>query len=219
MHRLLIIFAALACLSFTATAKDALPAKTHDGLVLQEGTEVAAVYKLPGADLGDYNKIALLEAYVAFKKNWQRENNADHTGLDGRISDKEMKEIRERLAEEFQKVFTEVLSKEGGHEMVSEGAEGVLIIRPAIINLDVAAPDTMTSGRDRNYSAYAGEMTLYMELFDGRTGQIIYRVIDARAAGNDFWRLRNQVTNRADADRVLRRWATLLNEQLAKAKQ
>ena len=54
---------------------------------------------------------------------------------------------------------------------------------------------------------------------DGKTGQIIYRIIDRRAAGNDFWRARNRVTNRADADRVLRHWARLLNSHLAQLKK
>jgi hypothetical protein len=43
-------------------------------------------------------------------------------------------------------------------------------------------------------------------------------LIDPEAAGNDMWRLRNEVTNRAGADRVLRRWATLFNDHLARVK-
>ena len=33
-----------------------------------------------------------------------------------------------------------------------------MIVRPAIINLDVTAPDTPTAGRSRTYSSSAGEM-------------------------------------------------------------
>lgn len=61
-------------------------------------------------------------------------------------------------------------------------------------------------------------MTLYMELYDGRTGDIIARVVDPEALGDDFWQVRNSVTNLADADRVLRRWATLLSDHLAAMK-
>jgi hypothetical protein len=195
------------------------PQETHDGLQLQSGSKEPVVYSRPGADLSDYSRIALLKAYVAFKKNWQRDYNEQEADLERRISDKDMQRMREQMAEEFQKVFTEVLSKEGGHEMVTEGADGVLIIRPAIIDLTLAAPDKMTAGMDETYAAYAGEMTLYMELYDGKTGQIIYRIIDRRAAGSDFWRARNSVTNRADADRVLRHWARLLNSHLAQLKK
>jgi len=210
----------LAAMTFTgsAFAAKSLPEVSHDGLHLQKGSKVAAVYKAEGADLSQYKEVALLEAYVAFKKNWKRDYNRNEVGLDGRINDREMKKIRDEVAKEFNKVFTEVLSKEGGHKMVTEGAEGVLIIRPAIINLEVTSPDLMTAGMSRTASGSAGQLTLYMELLDGKTGALIYRVIDPEAAGNDMWQIRNEVTNRADMDRVLKRWANLLNDQLSQMK-
>ena len=215
---LLILFSSTLLSVMGSAADSAPPQSTHDGLVLQKSSEAAVVYARPGADLTSYSKIALLKAYVAFKKNWRRDYNEQEPDLERQISDKDMQRMRDAMADEFQKVFTDVLSKKGGHEMVTEGSDGVLIIRPAIIDLTVAAPDKMAAGMSETYSAYAGEMTLYMELYDGKTGQIIYRVIDRRAAGNDFWRVRNRVTNRADADRVLRRWAELLESHLASAK-
>lgn len=209
---------ALAMFAIAGVAKDKLPEVTTDGLHLVKGTKLKAVYQAPGASLKEYDKVALLEAYVAFKKNWQREYNEDSASLERRITDKDMKRIRDEVAKEFNKIFTEVLSKEGGHQMVTTGGDGVLIIRPAIINLVVTAPDKMTAGMSESYSASAGQMTLYMELLDGKTGALLYRVIDPEAAGNDFFQIRNSVTNRADADRVLRRWAKLLNAQLAAVK-
>jgi hypothetical protein len=200
-----------------ATAKDKLPETTPEGLVLQNDTRMAAVYKRPGASIAEYDKIALLKAYVAFRKNWVKDFNRNE-GFNMQLRDRDVKRIRSELAEEFGKVFTEVLSTKGGHQMVAEGGDGVLIIRPAIINLEVTAPDLMEPGRQDDYAASAGQMTLYMELLDGVSGELLYRVIDPEAAGNDVWRIRNRVTNRADADRVLRRWATLLNDHLARVK-
>lgn len=65
------------------------------------------------------NKIAMLECYVAFRKNWERDHNRDAIDLDTHVTNKEMKKIRERLANEFTKEFKKVLSTEGGHELVS----------------------------------------------------------------------------------------------------
>jgi len=200
-------------LAATATAGDALPEVSHDGLHLVKDTKMRAVYMKPGASLSEYNEVALLACYVAFKKNWQRDYNDDAASLGDRISDQDMKRIRDDLAKQFNKVFTEVLTK-GGHKMVTEGGSGVLIVQPAIVNLEVTAPDTMQAGMEMSFSASAGQMTLYMQLYDGKTGDIIARVIDPEAAGNDFVQVRNSVTNMADADRVLRRWATLLNDHL-----
>ena len=207
------IVAALSLLLATAAlAETPLPEVSHDGLHLMKGTKLKAVYMKPGANLDEYDKVALLSCYVAFKKNWQRNYNDESISLTDRITDQDMKKIRDKLAAEFNKVFTEVLTK-GGHEMVTESGSGVLIIQPAIINLEVTAPDTMSPG-EANFSASAGQMTLYMQLHDGKTGDIIARVIDPEAVGNDFFQVRNSVTNMADADLVLRQWATVLNGQL-----
>lgn len=201
-----------------ATAKQDFPAVSHDGLHLVPNSKVAALYREPGADLSQYDKVALLETYVSFRKNWQRNYN-NEASFQSRVSDKDMDRIRKRAAQEFSKVFTEVLSTKGGHEMVSAGGEGVLILRPAIVNLDVAAPDIMSAGISHTVVASAGSLTLYLELYDGKTGAIIARAIDSREAGSPGRaRVASSVTNKADFDRVLRHWAELLNDALAAAK-
>jgi len=96
-------------------AADKLPERTHDGLELRHGTEMSAVYKRPGADLREYDKVALLECYVAFRKNYQRDKNREAISLGDRVSDDDLNRIRKRLAKEFNEVFTKVLSEEGGH--------------------------------------------------------------------------------------------------------
>tara|TARA_R110001592_G_scaffold337300_1_gene623688 strand:- start:302738 stop:303514 length:777 start_codon:yes stop_codon:yes gene_type:complete len=199
-------------LSTVAMAENSLPEVSHDGLHLMKNTKLRAVYMKPGANLDEYDKVALLACYVAFQKNWQRNYNDQSMDLMDRVTDEDMKNIRDSLAKEFNKVFTQVLT-EGGHQMVTEGGSGVLIIQPAIVNLEVTAPDTMSPG-EATISANAGQMTLYMQLHDGKTGDIIARIIDPEAVGGDFAEIRNSVTNMADAERVLRRWATILNGHL-----
>ena len=211
----LLVLIFISSMSSYAHAQDEFPQFTVDGLELLKSSELAVVYAHPEADLGQYSKIYLLDTNVSFKKNWQRNYNDETASLMDRISDKDMKNIRDKLAQEFNKVFTEVLTK-GGHQMVTEGGSGVLIIQPAIVNLEVTAPDTMSPG-ETTISANAGQMTLYMQLHDGKTGDIIARVMDPEAMGGSFAMIRNSVTNMADADRVLRRWATILNDQLETA--
>jgi hypothetical protein len=209
--------AILSMLMATAVvAEDALPEVSHDGLHLLKNTTLRAVYMKPGANLAEYDKVALLACYVAFNKNWQRNYNDQSMDLMDRVTDQDMKRIRDDLAQEFNKVFTEVLTKDG-QQMVTEGGTGVLIVQPAIVNLEVTAPDTMSAGMQQDFSASAGQMTLYMQLYDGKTGDIIARIIDPEAAGDDFVQVRNSVTNAADAERVLRRWATILSKHLSTA--
>ena len=213
------VFATCLLLAGAMAAGDDLPEVSHDGLHLMKGTQVKAVYLKPGADLSEYDKVSILDTYVAFRKNWQRDHNRDAASLEGRITDEEVKKIRDYLAAEFKKVFTEELSTKGGHEVVATAGTGVLILRPAIINLDINAPDTMEPGITRTFTTETGQMTLYLELYDGVTQDIIARIIDPEVVGDDMgiqWS--NRVTNRAAADRVLRRWAKLLNDHLAAVK-
>ena len=213
---------ALILIMVAATAvakKDALPEVSHDGMHLIKDTKLRAVYMMPGADLSEFTKVKLLEPYVAFKKNWRRDHNRDEADLGSMVSENDMKTIRNRLAKEFMKVFTKEISTKGGYPIVDTAAEGVLIIRPAIINLDVVSPDIMTSGMSRSYSADMGQMTLYMELYDGKTNDIMYRVIDPEAGQDgDMMMMQNRVTNTAAADRILQRWAKILTEHLGSLK-
>ena len=219
MFKVLIVPLMLLLVATAGYAKDDFPKVSHDGLHLMPDTQLRAVYMKPGADLSQYDKIALLDAYVAFKKNWKREHNEDEP-FEMRVSDKDMKEIRERVAKEFAKEFTKVLSTEGGHQVVTGAGDGVLILRPAIVNLDVTAPDIMTAGMSETVVASAGSMTLYLELYDGKTQAIIARIIDPEAADNvGIAQVANRVTNTADFDRVLRRWAEILNKHLAQIKK
>jgi hypothetical protein len=213
----LFLIAALA--ATVVVAKTELPAVSHDGLHLMPDSKLRAVYMKPGADLSQYDKIALLDCYVSFKKNWRRDHN-EQEAFDQRVSTKDMKEIRDRVAKEFSKEFAKVLSTKGGHTMVKVAGDGVLILRPAIVNLDVTAPDLMTAGMSQTWTASAGSMTLYMELLDGKTGDIIARVIDPEAANDaGMAEVTDRVTNTRDFDRIVHRWAELLNEHLGQLKK
>jgi hypothetical protein len=199
----------------TALAKDKLPETSHDGLKLQKDTKLAAVYLKPGETLKGYDKVSITDVYVAFKKNWQRDYNRDTMSLDGRVSDKDVDVIKDRLANEFKVVFTKELQENGGYEVVDYDAKDVMVLRPAIINLVVNAPNTNRISRGATFVASAGEMTLYMELFDSNTSDIIARVVDAKAAGDHgIAHMGNKVQNKAEFDRVLRQWADILRKQL-----
>ena len=201
--------------SATAMAKEDPPKVTEDGLHLVKDSNLALVYAAPGADLNGYHRIWLVEPYVAFKKNWQRDQNRSK-GI--KVTDKDMEKIRTRLAEEFTSVFAEVLQENDGYKLVEESADDVLILRPAIINLDVNAPDTMSAGRSRTYAQSAGEMTLYVEVFDSQTNALIAKALDRkndRHTGFITWQ--TSVSNAQGARRILRGWAESLRDGLDEA--
>jgi hypothetical protein len=205
------------CLSAPAKTTPDLPEFTEDGLQLLPDSKLAIVYVEPGAELSGYTRVVLLDAYVAFKKNWERDQRRSSV-QPLRITSKDVERIRADLAEGFREVFTASLEK-AGFPVVTEAGEDVLLVRPAIINLDVTAPDTMTAGRTDTYVESAGEMTLYIELYDSVTGDLIAKAldrrIDRRNAGYYTWA--NRTTNRAAANRILQGWADILVGALTEA--
>jgi len=188
--------------------------ESHDGLVLVPDRKVAAAYVDPEADFGIYNKIMILDCHVAFKKDWQRDQKRAGSRLS--VSSSDMERIKAAVAELFQEVFAEELSKDGGYEIVDTAGDDVLLVRPAIIDLDVTAPDTMSAGRSRTYTTSAGAATLFIELYDSVTGDILARAADRKAAESmgGYLSYSNRVTNKSDARRMMRGWAKLLRERL-----
>jgi len=211
---LCILVTALMCIG-PAVAKDKLPETTDDGLQLRKSKRVDAVYWQEGATLAPYKRVAILDCPVAFRKNWERDQN--QTRRSNFIKSDDMERIKKVLGEEFRNVFTKVL-EEGGYEIAEGANEDVLLLRPAILDLDVTAPDLMEPGRTQTFAASAGAMTLYLELYDSATSSIIERVID-RKSSRDQGRIMvsSRVTNRAEADRMLQRWAKLLRDALDEA--
>jgi hypothetical protein len=221
MNKLLIILtlAILGVVSVTAIAKNKkeIPEYTIEGLKLVPGTkDISVVYAEPGANLAQYDRVYLAEPYVAFKKNWQRDQNR---GVGQKVRTSDMDRIKIRVKELFMEVFTEELEK-GGYELANERAEDVLIVKPAIIDLNVNAPDIQSAGRSSTYTTTAGSMTLYLELYDSETDDLLAKALDPttdRDMGIMQWS--TGPSNRSAAKRMMKPWAEALRKGLDKARE
>ena len=71
---LFLVLPALAAVQ-AAQAADKLPETTPEGLVLQKKTKLEVVYLRPGVNFSVYDKVALLDCAVAFRKDWQRDQS------------------------------------------------------------------------------------------------------------------------------------------------
>ena len=205
------IYVSLLTICPFSVAQDTASTTTIDGLQLIENTKLTIVYAQPGVDFGQYKQIYLDDAYIAFKKNWQRNQNRAQLN---RVSSDDMLKMKSELSTLFREVFSKTL-EDGGYELVSERAEDVLLIKPSIINLDVVAPDTASVNRSHSYAESAGEMTLYMELYDSVTDDLIAKALDRQLdRRTGFFQWQTQVSNRAAANRILQVWANVLKEGL-----
>ena len=193
----------------TTFAEDATT-NLFDNLVPVEDAAVGMAYIDPEADFSEFKRVKMLDTFVAFRSNWQRDQRRGSRR--NRVSSNDMDRIKRDVSTMFNEVFVAQLEADDGFEITDETGDDVLLIRAAIIDLDITAPDTMSAGRSRTFAASSGAATLYIELFDSVSGQIIGRAADRQAVrssgGNLSWS--NRVTNSAEGRRMFRGWADTL---------
>lgn len=202
-------------LPFCALAYDP-PEISINGLELIEKDRSGHLYADPDVDWSVYQRINLEEASVSFRKNWQRDQNRGHAH---KVRNEDVLKIKTELAAMFDEVFRQELVEEGGYDIVTETGDDVMVIRPAITDLDVAAPDTTRAVRTTSFTRSAGKMTLNLGIFDSVTGDHLAQARDRKESRDTGWmQMSNSVTNRADAERMLKSWAKALREELDKAR-
>jgi hypothetical protein len=165
----------------------------------------------PGATFSQYDKVIVADCLVQFKKGWQDNYNSENPGAP--VSEQKVQEMKSLLATEFKKVFTKELQK-GGYQVTAAPAPDVLLLRPAIVNVVINAPDVMAAGIDVNIVTSAGSGTFYLELRDSTTDTLLARAMDAEADQQPFARQGNVVTNMQAADFILTGWADELVKHL-----
>ncbi len=208
-------FTSLVTLCNPCWADNARPIVTIDGLQLVKDSDLTLVYAQADVRLGQYSKIYLLEPYVAFKKNWQQTRKRYNPNT---VTADDMAKMKTELSSLFTKVFSETL-EQGGYQLAAERGEDVLLVKPAIINLDIVATDIPSATDVRTYSESAGEMTLYLELYDSVSDDLLAKALDRKEdRQTGYFRWQTRVTNRAAANRILQVWANVLKEGLDEAR-
>ena len=207
--------ALLVCLLSPSTAVFAQET-SFDGLKLTKSDDFDEVYVAPDMSLDGYNKMILEPGTVSFRKNWERDYRRDHKRS---LRDKDLERIKSGTINLLMDVFTKAVETNGNFALTTEKGEDTLLVRPSIIKLDVYAPDVDRSTRQKNYVREAGVATLYLEVFDSNTGEILARVVDKKRGRDHGWmREANRATNTQEAKIIFKSWAKRLNEQLAKIK-
>jgi hypothetical protein len=197
---------AVAALCGACATANSVPQTTLDGLQLVPHSRMERAWVRPGETFRQYDRVALLDCFVAFKKDWR----LNHPEYDTYQLDR----IKKDIAKAFREVFTTELEK-NGYPVVTKPAKDVLLIRPAIIDLEIVAPNTESDVYSMTFTTSAGSMELYVEFYDSETNQILARAADRRAANHiGDVELSSSVSNTADALRLLQHWADLLVSRL-----
>ena len=216
---------ALSCIAITtlcaglalfpaAFAAESPPEVSKDGLHLYKQTKERVAYVRPGATFTQYKKVTHLDCYVEFSQDWVNDYNRDQRDPSRKIKDSDLDRAKTALQKDFKRIFTEELQKNGRYQVVDSGGPEVLVLRPALINIQVNAPDLMAAGRSTTYVESAGAMTIYLELWDSASDTILARVIDGQVDPRMYGQRSSSVTNRAAAERMMRSWADELRSRL-----
>src|SRR5262245_7286781 len=203
-----LVFVCCALLAASAQAKK--PPQEWDGLSLVKLKGMDVAYKLPGADFSIYTKIIIDPIQVEFAKHW----DARETYSDRKLSAQQLDEIKTKIQKVAEETFTEEFSQKGGAQIVTDPGPDVLRFSSAIVNVWPNAVDTQEPGRNYTFTTSSGSSTLYAELRDSETNQLIGRVVDASEARNsgDF-RWTNSVENYHEAKLLVSKWAGILRKR------
>jgi hypothetical protein len=187
-----------------------------EGLVRVKSDKIELVYLAPEADFRPYTQVLLDPSEMAMQKNWLRDQRRDSSSLGGQATERDVVRALERGSKEFDGYFAEAFTKAGFTIATAPGPD-VVRIRSGVVDIDVVAPDVSAS-RSRTFSEEAGAGTLVIEVRDSVTNALLGRAIERRIAGDNGPWLRTSASNRADFDRLFRRWAETAAEGLVELK-
>jgi hypothetical protein len=188
-----------------------------DGLVKINRTPLDAVHRAPDFDLQDYRQLVVEDCTVEFRDNWLRDQNRER-GPSQLVTTDDMRRIEKQLASSCREIFSDRLQLRVEGEEPAPRGERTLTVRPAIVDLDILAPDIQSSGRQTQLTTNAVRMGLQLDLVDSSTEDTVGRFVDHRRA-DETGRARptSTVGNMADAERILRYWASEVLVQLEAA--
>jgi hypothetical protein len=200
--------------AIAASKADLEQVLTHDGLQKVTVKDVDQVYVRPGATLAGYNRVKLDPVEVAFRKDWEPKK----VGSNVKLTAEERESIRQGVAKIVYDEFANELQSKSSYRVVTESGADVLRVRVNIVNLYVTAPDVLSSGPTKAYTISPAEMTLFAELFDSETGEVIARVVDRREArATGMATLTTKSVSAAEAKNIASAWARILRNGLDKA--
>ena len=200
--------------SVRIAAQESPPEVSKDGLHLYKQTRQRIAYVRPGATFTQYKRVALLDCLVEFSKDWVKDYNSGQRDLSRKIRDSDLERAKKDLQAQFKRIFTKELQEGGRYQITDSAGPDVLVLRPALINIQVNAPDLMSAGRSTTYIQSAGSMTIYLELWDSVSNTLLARVVDGKVDPTLYGQMASSVTNRAAADRMLTSWADELRTRL-----
>jgi hypothetical protein len=175
-----------------------------------------AVMVDPKVDFSRYKSIGIVDM------NFSRLQIVEPSDYPGRYKKMELsEEDMAVLRNEYRRKLGEVLSEQGGYQIVDSivpGAKDTLIVRTDMVRLEPNAPREkdeigVSSARDKTFTKGAGSMTMEAALIDVGTGKAV-AVLRDEVGDIETWGNNNPVSNRAAILRGFTSWGYGIRRQL-----
>jgi hypothetical protein len=187
---------------------------TADGLVRVPARSVGGVYRAPGATFIQYQRVVLEPPSISFIEDWLESHPE--------VNPKELARLRAESVQLFRDEFAREFVERGPYKFADGPAPDVLLVTPAIEDLDIKTPEAGMEPGNRTYlTGRPVTMKVTGDLRDAMTGKVVGRVITYHLPEqnpNSELRLANRTANAQEQRRVYAEWSLLVHEALNVAK-
>jgi hypothetical protein len=160
-----------------------------------------------GADFTRYRTVLIEDASIEFIPRWVNEHRSS-------VSNRDIARIKKTTADDLKAELAEKLSADDRYQIVEKAEIDTLLIKPAIVDLNVAAPG---SGQNVKLVDSAGYATLSLEMVDAYSNQRIVKLLDRKDAkgssGREYF-MANRASNAREFKLMMAAWAERVRSQL-----
>lgn len=193
-----------------------------DGMTATEWDDVDTLYTRGEVDLTRFRSVLIETPSVEMRPGWLRQQNRIRVSPQDRIRPEDEAKIQEELSADLVDRFTATLDR-AGFEVVDEAGPDTLVVRPALVQVDVFDPNLayrQTARRVTVPAAQAGsnliatDMTLQLRFFEGDSDAALVVAEDRLQARKVTSNIGLDVTDRQANAVILDRWASKLVKAL-----
>ena len=170
----------------------------------------------PDVDWSSYTKIILHNAPVAFRENWQR----DQERIKGSaIREADMEMFKTNVSDQLSKVMRKRITERGDYELTSESGPGVMEFQPNIVDLDIQGPGWVQDSILESMTRSRGSMTIEVVIRDSVTDKLLAVAWQDQSDPQEgYMEMTNTVNNTVTFRLMMQRWNDWLFAQLNKAR-
>lgn len=139
------------------------------GMVVVQHDRSGEMQVVSDVDWNSYRKVILHQAPAEFRDSWTR----DQQRMTGKpVREEDLARLTSGISGQFGKVLYEALVA-AGYEVTREAGEGVMLISPSIVKLDIKDPGLERGSLTEGIVSTRGSMTIELVITDSQSGELL----------------------------------------------